>query len=122
MDLRTCAITRLASVSDIDISTPLGTVSLFTVPEGYSCIITQILLREPSTSISSNSLRFGFNDPDYDDVSGGTTYTIATGGAANADLRATIPVGLSGQALKLYIENDETATLKADIFGYLIPN
>jgi len=59
------AITKLATVSGVDMKTAAKT-TLYTIPTGKTCYVTHVVIREPSASMA-----------------GGTDYDIGTG--ANAD-------------------------------------
>ena len=67
------AITRLATVSSVDMNSATASL-LYSVPSGKSLAVMAIVIRNPSISLTTASLSFGFNNAVYNDVFPNSTY------------------------------------------------
>lgn len=117
------AETLLSSTPSVDLNTATAT-TLYTVPTGKSAIITRIVLRLASTSLTTVSLSIGFNSAAFNDVLANATHTELTGDTLFTVLSSKVgaKVGTTGQLLKLLCNTLQggAATCTVDIFGYLI--
>lgn len=112
----------LSSTSGIDLS--LSTKqNLYTVPTGFSCIITQVVVHSPSAAISAATTPFGWN-ADANDVISATALTGLTGTTMAIILRPTAAGFVRGAAadvfgLKTTVQEGEADTVIIDVYGYL---
>jgi hypothetical protein len=109
----------LKTTNDIDLNVA-GTHVLFTVPISKTCIISQIIIRNPSVALVGVAFSFGF-DATGTDIKANSTYA-----AVNATTKYTIvePIagatnGVAGETLKLYVNTTQAVTLDVDVFGYI---
>ena len=117
------SITLLASISGVNMNTAAPT-SLFTVPAGASgCVITHIVVRGASVSLTTASYSFGFNASAYNDVIANATHTELTGDTLYTVLtaKAGAKIGAAGDILKVLMNTLQgvAATTTMDVFGYL---
>lgn len=120
--LATLAITKLATVAGVDMNTATAT-TLYTVPAGKSAIITHIVVRNASTSLTTVSYSFGFNSASFNDVVANATHTELTGATLYTALIAKVGAtrGAAGDILKVLMNTLQggAATTTMDVFGYL---
>ena len=122
---------RLASVSTIDVGSATAQ-TLYTVPTGFSCIITRIVFRGASGTFNQAQdpiFSIGWNSTDYNDVVGSATYTNAMAAALNyfilvpdGKTNSTVAKGgAAGDVLKINVTQAATAstTVTVSVFGYL---
>lgn len=117
------ALSLLASISGVDMNTATPT-ALYTVPPGVSgCIITHVVVRGASISLTTASYSFGFNDASYNDVIANGTHTELTGNTLYTNLVAKIgaKIGVAGDILKALMNTLQGAPATAimDVYGYL---
>lgn len=116
------AITRLATVAGVDMNTATAT-TLFTVPAGKSAIVTHIVVRNASTSLTTASYSFGFNSATFNDVIANATHTELTGSTLYTVLAAKVGAtrGAAGDILKALMNTLQggAATSTMEVFGYL---
>ena len=122
MYLRESAITKLATVTGIDVDVTTKT-TLFVVPTGKKLIVTHLVFRTASISLSTASWGVGF-DAGGSDVMASETFVELTGDTL-LTIRQTIDGSKLGVAadilgLKCSIAQGAAATIDADVFGYLI--
>ncbi len=120
--LRENAITKLSTTSSVDMNTATPT-TLYTVPTGKSCIITHVVVRNASTSLTTASYSFGFNSATYNNVVADATHTELTGSTLYTVLIAKIGAtrGVAGDTFKVLMNilQGAPATTTMDVFGYL---
>lgn len=120
-ELRELAAKKLATVASIDFNVTTKT-TLFTVPPGKSCIITRMITRAASISLTTASWGFGFN-ANADDVVASATHTGLDGAtkyvphvAKDASVRG-IAADVFG--VRCSVAQGAAATVTIDVFGYL---
>jgi len=113
---------KLATVTGVDLNNA-ATPALYTVPNEVNCIITKIVLRNASTSLTTVSLSIGQNASSYNDILANATHTELTGPTLATVLSAkTGAIALTpGTVLKLKNNTQQggAATCTIDIFGIL---
>lgn len=96
---------------------------LYTVPVGRSCIITFIVVRNASTSLTLASYSAGFNTGTDTNVIANATHTELTGSTLYTKINPIngAAVGTAGQILNLKNNTLQggAATVTIDVFGYL---
>jgi len=122
MYLQENAITKLATVADVDVNVTTKT-TIFTVPTGKKAIITHLIFRDASISLTTASWGIGF-DAGAIDVVADETYTELTGNTLLTIRQAKDGAKLGAAAdilgLKCSIAQGAAATIDVDVFGYLI--
>ena len=116
------AITRLATVTGVDMNVdPAQT--LFVVPTGKTCIISQVVIRNASISLTTASYSFGFTGAAYNDVIANATHTELTGVTLATILSAKVgaKVGSAASLFSVIMNTKQgaAATTTIDIYGYL---
>lgn len=123
MELREKAITMLARVSGVDMKTVAKTI-LFKVPEGKSCVVTHVIVRNPTASLA------GGTDYDLGDGANCDTWVQACTLAAMTSTAHYFVIHAAG-VYAVFDAGDEFgikpitgSTLAADatleVFGYLL--
>jgi hypothetical protein len=117
------AITRLVTVSFVDLNTATPNL-LYIIPQGKSCVVTHMVLRTASISMTTASYSVGWNSASYNDVVANATHTELTGSTLYSVIpaKAGAKVGTSGQSLFLLANTLQgaAATITVEIFGYLL--
>jgi hypothetical protein len=113
---------KLATVDLVDLNND-ATPTLYTVPNEMNCIITKIVMRKASTSLSTASISIGWTTSAFNDVVANATHTAldgATKAAVLSPIAGTL-VGTPGSTLKLKNNTKQgaPATASFDIFGIL---
>lgn len=120
--LRENAITKLSSTSSVDMNTATAT-TLYTVPTGKSCIVTHVVVRNASTSLTTASYSFGFNSAAFDNVIANATHTELTSSALYTVLIAKIGAtrGIAADTFKVLMNTLQggVATTTMEVFGFL---
>jgi hypothetical protein len=119
-DLKEKAISLLGSLDDHDLNST-GETTIFTVPPGKSCIVTHVVMRNPSAGIATASISFGFNTSNADDVISNAVRTLT--GTTNyriIDADGDAVRGAAGDNFKIDVNTAEGAsdTCDFDVFGY----
>lgn len=113
----------LKTTDAVNLNTAVAT-TLYTVPAGFQAVITRIVLRNASTSLTTVSLSIGFNSASFNDVLANATHTELTGATLYTSLSAKVGAtkGVAADLLKLLCNTLQggAATCSVDIFGYLI--
>jgi hypothetical protein len=126
-DLKTVADSLLISVAGVDMKTA-GTTSMYTVPVGKSCVITAIIVRNPSASLAGGS--------SYSFGSGANFNTFAAG-ISLADMTTLVSdikmivqgtnnakyiISAAGAIIGMKVTTGSTlaATATIEILGYLV--
>ena len=126
-DLKTVADSLLVSVAGVDMKTAT-TVSMYTVPAGKSAVITAVVVRNPSATLSGGtSYAFGSGTNFNTFVSGISLTTMTT---ATSDIMYIVPatnntkytISAAGAVIGMKITTGSTgaATATIDVFGYLV--
>lgn len=118
----TAGETKLSTTASIDLNTAAET-TLYTVPTGKSCIITRVVIRAASASLTTASISFGFNAGTDTDVIANSTYTALTGATlysvVNAKAGAKVGTSTGVFAVKVNTPQGSAATATVDVFGYI---
>jgi len=112
---------RLASVAGVDLNVVTKT-TLCTVIAGKSCIITHVVVRNPSINLTTAEFGFGFNANANDVIAsalhsaldGATKYIVLK--AADGAVRG---VAADVFGIKCSVAQGAEATATIEIFGYL---
>jgi phosphoribosylpyrophosphate synthetase len=119
-NLKEKAQALLISAAAIDINN--GTKqSIYVVPTGKSCVITDIVVRNLSGAAASNAISFGFN-AGASDVIANATYASFTGSTVYTKINsmAGATTGTSSQIFGVIANTPDTAaTATIDVFGYI---
>lgn len=128
MDLSTVGETLLATVAGVNLNSATAN-TLYTVPASVNgiavngCVITKVVHRNASTSLTTASWSVGFNSASFNDVIADATHTELTGSTLYTRLvaKAGATRGVAGDVLKLLANTLQggAATITVDIFGYL---
>lgn len=112
----------LSTTAAVNMNTGTAT-TLFTVPTGLSCIITRVVVRNASTSLTTASYSFGFNSAVFDNVIANATHTELTGSTLYTVLSAKVGAtrGAAADTFKVLMNTLQgaAATTTMDVFGYL---
>lgn len=116
------AITRLASVNNVDVNTATPTV-LYRVPFDKTCVITSIILHSASTDLDTASISIGYNSAAYDDIIADATHVELADDTKYSALQpktgAALGTGGAELCLKANTLQGAAATLTVELFGYL---
>lgn len=111
----------LASIAGVNLNTATET-NLYTCPNGVSAVITRIILRLASTSLTTVSISFGWNAATDNDVIATATHTELTGNTLYTVLipKTGAKVGVAAGVLSALcnILQGGAATCTIDVFGY----
>lgn len=113
----------LSTTNTVNMNTGTPT-TLYTVPADNIAIITNVVIRGSSVSLTTASISFGWNDADYNNVIANATHTELTG-ATKAKVVHPDATSIRGAAadvfkVKANTLQGEAATVSIDVFGYLI--
>lgn len=112
----------VASVAGVDLNTATAT-TLFTVPSGRNLIVTRIIVRLASISLTTASVSFGYNSTSFNDVIATATHTELTGSTLFTILVPKVGAirGTAADVLKVKanVLQGSAATVTIDVFGYL---
>lgn len=94
--------------------------ALFTVPDDRGCIIDTIILHDPSDSLATLSVAFGFNAGADDVVATAVHAGLTGGGLAKkiSPITAAYAVGVGGDVFGIIATVQQAATVFADVLGY----
>lgn len=115
----------LASVASVNMNTGTAT-TLYTAPTGKSVVITKVVIRKASTSLTTASISFGWNAGTDNDVIADATHTELTGNTLYTILVAKTgaKVGVQGTngtfAVICNILQGGAATVTIDVYGYFV--
>lgn len=114
--------TLLSSTAAVNLNQDPET-NLYTVTTGKSCLITRVIIRLASTSLTTASIAFGFNAATDNDVIATATHTELTGNTLYTVLIPKIgaKVGTSTGKFSVIctIKQGGAATATIDVFGIL---
>lgn len=112
----------LSSTAGVDLNTATPS-TLYTVPVGKSAVITKIVIRLASASLTTASISFGFNSAAFNDVIANATHTELTGNTLYTVLQAKAgaKIGAAGDVLKVLANTLQggAATVTISVYGYL---
>lgn len=117
------AETLISRTTGVDVNTATKQ-TLYTVPTGKILIVTRVVFRNASTSLTTASFGVGF-DASGIDVLASETHTELTGSTL-VNLRTPFDGAKRGAAgdvlgLKCSINQGGAATITVEVFGFLIP-
>jgi len=111
----------LQSTKTVDMNTATAT-TLFTNSTGRTCVITKVIVRNASTSLTTASYSFGWNSAAFDDVIANATHTELTGSTLQTILlpKAGQKLGASAGTFKVLMNTLQggAATATMDVYGY----
>lgn len=112
----------LATVGAVNLNTSTPT-TLYTCPDGTTCVITKVVVRNASTSLTTASYSFGWNSAAFDNVIANATHTELTGSTLYTALQAKAgaAVGAAAGVFKVLANTLQggAATVTVDVFGYM---
>lgn len=120
-ELREKSDYKLVTITGIDMNAVAAT-PLFTVPEGKTCIITHVIIRNASIELDTANFGFGYAANEDDVIAAatlGTGLTAATlyrvveakDGAIKGDAADVFSIGVD-------IAQGAAATMDVEVFGY----
>ncbi len=123
-DLRDYAVTQLSSTSGVDMQTG-AKVALYTVPLGKACIVTHVIVRNPTAGLDGSATDYDFGDG----VNADTwlqavdlqTMTLTSNYYIIESNNIKYVVFDAGDAfgVKAIDGSDDPATATIEVFGYL---
>ena len=123
LNLESSGEIKLSTTTGVDMNTATPT-ALYTVPTGRSCVITRVVVRNASTSLTTASYSFGFNSATFNDVIANATHTELTTSTLNTVLiaKAGSKTGAAADTFKVLMNTLQggAATTTMDVFGYLL--
>jgi len=115
------AETVLASAASVDLNTATAQ-TLYTCPTGKTCVITRVVVRGASASLSTVSFSIGWNSASFNNVVADATHTELTGNTLYTILpaKAGATLGTSTGILKLLnnVQQGGAATCTVDVIGW----
>jgi hypothetical protein len=97
---------------------------LFTVPADVICIVTKVIIRDPSVSLDTASISFGYNAAGNDLIADGkhTTLTTATSFVL-VHVNTGGIIGNAGDVLAMVVNTKQNAVATAivDVSAYFVP-
>ena len=123
MELREKAITRLATVPDVNMNAVAAT-PLFTVPEGKVLIVTHVVIGSASIALDTADFGFGIAAGETDIIQHGV---LGSGLTAATLYRVLVAkdgavVGAAADIFKIGVDivQGAAATMDIDVFGFLL--
>lgn len=111
---------KLATVSGVDLNVTTKS-TIYTVPSGKSLVVTKVVVRNASTSLTTASFGFGFN-ANADDVVASALHTELTGSTLYTLIHPKVGAIRGAAAdvfgLKCSIAQGSAATADVDLFGF----
>ena len=121
-ELREKCDKKLATKTGISMNAVAAT-PLFTVPEGKTCIITHVVIRNASIALDTADFGFGYAAGETDVIQHGTLGTGLTAVTLYRVLEAKDGAikGVAADILKIGVDiaQGAAATMDVDVFGYL---
>lgn len=113
---------QTANLVDMNTATP---TTLFTVGQFSSgVVITKVVVRNASTSLTTASFSFGWNSASYNDVVANATHTELTGSTLMTILapKTGAKIGVAADNLKIQLNTlqGSAATVSVDVYGYYV--
>lgn len=114
---------KLATVEGVDLNTGDPT-SLYTAPAGKEVIVTEVVMRDASASLTTASISFGWNSADFNDVIANATHTALNAATKYKRISAAAGAVKGAEAdvfsVKANTPQGGAATCTIDVFGYLV--
>lgn len=121
MYLKENAITLLESTASVDMNA-VAVTTLYTVPTGKSCVITHVVCRTASISLTTVSWSFGFDAAGSDCIAD-ATHTVLDGATKYIVIKAkdAAVLGTAAGTFKIRVNTAQgaAATMTAEVFGYI---
>jgi hypothetical protein len=112
----------LSTTASVDMNTATATL-LYTCPAGKSCLITRVVVRNASTSLTTASYSFGWTSAAFADVIADATHTELTGATLYTVLLAKTGAKLGAAAgtfkVIMNVQQGGAATTSMDVFGII---
>jgi hypothetical protein len=113
----------LAPNTLVDMNAAAADTTLYTVPGGKTCVITKIVVRNASVSLTTASYSFGFNAGTCNDVVVDGTHTGLTGATMAIVINPIATGHKMGAAAAVFAVRVNTgqgapATARIDVYGY----
>lgn len=113
---------RLSTTAAVNMNTATAT-TLYTCPAASTCIITKVVVRNASTSLTTASYSFGWNSATFNDVVANAVHTELTGATLYTSLpaKAGSAAGAAAGTFKVLMNTLQggAATTTIDVFGYV---
>ena len=121
MYLKENAVTLLEATASVDMNA-VAVTTLYTVPTGKSCVITHVVCRIASTSLTTASWSFGFDvvgsdciaNATHTELDGTTKYTVL-----QAEVGAVLGVAAGTFKIRVNTAQGGAATMTIEVFGYI---
>jgi hypothetical protein len=121
-ELNKNALTRLTTVAGVDMNIDTAQ-TLYVVPVGVSCVISHVVVRSASISLTTASYSFGFTGAAYNDVIANAAHTELTGATLYTILSAKVgsKIGVAASLFSAIMNTKQgaAATTTIDVYGYL---
>ena len=121
-NINTQADAVLSSTASVNLNTATAT-TLYTCPSGKTCVVTAIVVKAASTSLTTVSFSVGWNSTAFNNVVADATHTELTGSTLYTKLvsKAGATLGTSTGVLKLLDNTLQggAATATVDVIGYV---
>jgi len=112
---------KLSTTASVDMNTAAAT-TLYTCPSATSCLITKVVVRNASTSLTTASYSFGWTSAAFDDVIANATHTELTGATlyTRLDPKAGAKLGAATEIFKVLMNTLQggAATTTIEVLGY----
>jgi hypothetical protein len=113
---------KLTTMAAVDMNTATAT-TLYVVPTGKSCLISKVIMRLASTSLTTVSVSFGWTSTAFADVIANATHTELTGNTLYTILFPMVgaKVGTAAATFKVLDNTLQggAATVTIDVYGIL---
>lgn len=111
---------KLATIPLIDVNTAVKT-TIYTVPTGKTLVVTKVVVRSASSSLTTAQFGFGFN-AGADDVIASALHAELTGSTLYTKLEPKVGAIVGNAAdvfgIKCTVNQGEAATVTVDLFGF----
>lgn len=124
-------VTLLSRRVGITISSSGNGTALFTVPDGWNCIVHHVHFRDASASLSADDYQLGFNTPpsdwhsdlQMDSLTGTATQVLIASPEdwpfVSADRPPAGTIGLAGEVFRCLRQTGSSLSLTIDVLGSL---
>lgn len=118
-------IASMTGANRVDVNTATAQL-VYTVPTvGASFMVTRVIARNASTSLTTASWSIGYNNPNYDDVIASAVHAELTGNTVYSVVPAKAGAALGAAAAALYFKCSITqgapAVMDLDVYGVRVP-
>lgn len=124
------AILRLARVTEVDLNDAVGDEQvLYTVPTGYTAIITHVIMHTASATAATGAGTFGIAGgateefrtvQQFDNLDGTTKYIVVYPDQGTHDTPEGGTVMTAAQVFAYEVTDQVAATCTMDVYGYLM--